>query len=127
MGYIFRRGPADHEYLKIAPGNFVLAVNGKDVKTTDNYWKLFNILPGRKFEFLVNSKPEAAGAWTVEVEPIAGGAMTDLMYARWVDDHKQMTARLTNNEIGYLHIRAMDAPSLAKFQRDLLENQDKKR
>jgi tricorn protease len=126
VGYIFRRGPADHEYLKIAPGNFVLAVNGRDLKTSDNYWKLFNILPGRKFEFLMNSKPAAEGAWTVEVEPIAGAAMTDLMYARWVDDHKAMTARLTNNEIGYLHIRAMDAPSLAKFQRDLLENQDKK-
>jgi tricorn protease len=126
VGYIFRKGPADHEYLKIAPGNFVLAVNGKDLKTSDNYWKLFNILPGRKFEFLVNSKPGAEGAWTVEVEPIAGSAMTDLLYARWVDDHKDMTARLTNNEIGYLHIRAMDAPSLAKFQRDLLENQDKK-
>ena len=126
VGYIYRKGPADHEYTKIAPGNFLLAVNGKELKTSDNYWKLFNILPGRKFEFLVNSKPATDGAWTVEVEPIAGTAMTDLMYARWVDEHKQMTARLTNNEIGYLHIRAMDAPSLAKFQRDLLENQDKK-
>ena len=37
-----------------------------------------------------------------------------------------MVAKLTNGEIGYLHIKAMDAPSLAKFQRDLLENQDKK-
>jgi len=43
-----------------------------------------------------------------------------------VEDRKQMVARLTNGEIGYLHIRAMDAPSLAKFQVDLLENQDKK-
>src|SRR5260370_8457963 len=37
-----------------------------------------------------------------------------------------MVDKLTNGEIGYLHIKAMDAPSLAKFQRDLLENQDKK-
>jgi tricorn protease len=126
VGYIFRKGPADHDYVKIAPGNFLLAVNGKELKTSDNYWKLFNILPGRKFEFLVNSKPSTEGAWAVEVEPLAGTAMTDLMYARWVDDHKQMVGKLTNGEIGYLHIRAMDAPSLAKFQRDLLENQDKK-
>ncbi len=25
VGYIYRKGPADHEYVKIAPGNFVLA------------------------------------------------------------------------------------------------------
>ncbi len=126
VGFVYRKGPADHDYMKISPGNFVLAVNGKDLKTSDNYWKLFNILPGRKFEFLVNNRPGSEGAWTVEVEPIAGAAMTDLMYARWVEDRKQMTAKLTSGEIGYLHIRAMDAPSLVKFQRDLLENQDKK-
>ncbi len=44
VGYIYRKGPADHDYIKIAPGNFILAVNGKDLKTSDNYWKLFNIV-----------------------------------------------------------------------------------
>ena len=125
VGYIYRKGPADHEYVKLAPGNFILSVNGKELKTSENYWKLFNILPGRKFEFLVNSKPAADGAWTIDLEPLAGAAMGNLQYDRWVEDRKQMVAKLTNGQIGYLHIKAMDAPSLAKFQRDLLENQDK--
>ena len=34
--------------------------------------------------------------------------------------------KLTNGEIGYLHIRAMDAPSLEKFQEDLIDNRGKK-
>ncbi len=126
VGYIYRKGPADHDYVKIAPGNFILSVNGKELKTTENYWKLFNILPGRKFEFLVNSKPATDGAWTIDLEPLTAAAMSNLQYDRWVEDRKQMVAKLTNGEIGYLHIKAMDAPSLAKFQRDLLENQDKK-
>jgi tricorn protease len=33
---------------------------------------------------------------------------------------------LSGGQIGYLHIKAMDAPSLAKFQLELAENQDKK-
>ena len=32
--------------MKLAPGNFILAVNEKPLKTTDNYWELFNVLPG---------------------------------------------------------------------------------
>ena len=48
------------------------------------------------------------------------------MYDRWVADREAMVDKLTNGEIGYLHIRAMDAPSLAKFQLDLLKNQAKK-
>jgi tricorn protease len=126
VSYIYRKGPADHDYVKLAAGNYVLAVNDKPLKTSDNYWKLFNILPGRKFEFLVNSKPSMDGAWTINLEPLAGTAFGNLQYERWVEDRKQMVAKLTSGEIGYLHIRAMDAPSLAKFQIDLLENQDKK-
>jgi tricorn protease len=126
VSYIYRKGPADHDYVKLATGNYILAVNGKELKTSENYWKLFNILPGRKFEFLVNSKPSTDGAWTIDLEPISGTAFGTLQYDRWVEDRKQMVAKLTNGEIGYLHIRAMDAPSLAKFQRDLLENQSKK-
>jgi tricorn protease len=126
VSYIFRKGPADHEYIKLSPGNYILSVNGKELKAGDNYWKLFNVLPGRKFEFMVNSKPSADGAWSVDLEPLSGAAFGNLQYDRWVEDRKQMVAKLTNGEIGYLHIRAMDAPSLAKFQRDLLENQSKK-
>ncbi len=125
MSYIYKNGPADRDFVKLATGNYILAVNEKPLKTGDNYWKLFNILPGLKFEFLVNSKPSLDGAWTISLEPLNGGANNNLLYDRWVTEHKQMVAKLTNNEIGYLHIRAMDAPSLAKFQRDLLENQDK--
>ncbi|HYT60558.1 MAG TPA: S41 family peptidase [Haliangiales bacterium] len=126
VSHIYKKGPADHEYVKLAVGNYVLAVNGKELKTTDNYWRLFNLVPGRKFEFKVNSKPEGEGAWTVGVEPINSTAQGDLEYERWVDSRKAMVEKLSRGEIGYLHIRAMNAASYQKFQRDLLENLDKK-
>jgi len=126
VAYIYRKGPADHDYLKIAPGDFVLSINGKDVKTPENYWRHYNLLPGKKFEFAVNSKPQADGAWTVTIEPITQQAQGDLEYERWVENRKASVEKLTNGEIGYLHIRAMNAPSLQRFQRDLLENLDKK-
>jgi tricorn protease len=125
VSYIYKKGPADHDYVKLAAGNYVLAVNDKEMKTSDNYWKLFNILPERKFEFLVNSKPSTDGAWTVTLEPLTSAAQANLQYDRWVADRKDMVAKLSDGKIGYLHIKAMDAPSLAKFQLDLAENQDK--
>jgi tricorn protease len=124
--HIYRKGPADHDYVKISSGNFIVAVNGKELKTPDNYWKMFNILPGRKFEFTVNSKPQMEGAWTVSLEPLTQQAQGNLEYERWVDEHRAMVDKATNGEIGYLHIRAMDAPSLERFQRDLLDNRGKK-
>ncbi|HUB80137.1 MAG TPA: S41 family peptidase [Bryobacteraceae bacterium] len=126
VSYIYQKGPADHDYTRIAAGDYVLAVNDKELKTSDNYWKLFNILPEHKFEFLVNSKPSLDGAWTVRIDPINNAAQGNLAYDRWVAERKEMVAKLSNNQIGYLHIRAMDAPSLAKFEDELAENQDKK-
>jgi tricorn protease len=126
VSYIYKKGPADRDYVKLAPGDFILAVNDKALKTSENYWKLFNILPGRKFEFLVNSKPSTDGAWTVSLEPLIPTAESNLEYDRGVADRKAMVEKLSGGQIGYLHIKAMDAPSLAKFQVDLLETKDKK-
>jgi tricorn protease len=123
---VTHKGPADFDYVKLAPGNFILAVNEKPLKTTDNYWELFNVLPGRKLDFLVNSKPSPDGAWTVSVEPLSTAALSNLEYDNWVENRKKMVEKLTNGEIGYLHIKAMDAPSLLKFQEDLIDNRGKK-
>ncbi len=123
---ILHHRPADHDYVKLAAGNFILAVDGQELTTKDNYWRLFNILSGQKFEFLVNGKPVADGAWTVALEPLAVTAEANLEYDLWVENRKAMVERLGGGEIGYLHIKAMDAPSLLKFQEDLIDNRGKK-
>lgn len=123
---ILRKGPADPEWVKLRGGDFILAVNGVELKVPDNYWKLFNLVPGRKFEFTVNDKPGFEGAWTVLLEPLTAQAQAELQYEDWVNTRKEMVERISRGHVGYLHIRAMDAPSLEKFQRDLLNNLDKK-
>ncbi len=126
VALIYHKGPADHDYVKLAKGNFITSVNGKDLRTTDNYWRMFNLLPGEKFEFQVNSKPTADGAWKVGVDPVPQAAQAELEYERWVADRKDTVKQLSGGKIGYLHIKAMDAPSLARFQKELTENLDKK-
>jgi tricorn protease len=126
VGKIYKDGPADKDFVKVSVGDFILAIDGHDLKTSDNYWKFYNTAHGRKFELLVNSKPAKDGAWTTRIEPVSGGAYTTLQYEDWVAQRKAMVAKLSNGEIGYLHIRSMDGPSLARFQRDLVENHYKK-
>jgi tricorn protease len=126
VGHIYKNGPADHDYLKIKTGNYVISVDDHELKTSENYWQYFTIAAGSKFHFMVNDKPSKDGAWEVTVSPVAGSAFTDLQYARWVDGRREMVTKLSNGDIGYLHIRAMDAPSLRQFQLDLAANRTKK-
>jgi tricorn protease len=126
VGHIYKTGPADHDYLKVRTGDYIISLDDRELKTTDNYWRYLTLAPGTKFHFLLNDKPAKEGAWDITVTPIAGGAFGDLQYARWVDDRRDMVTKLSNGEIGYLHIRAMDAPSLRQFQLDLAANRTKK-
>jgi len=126
VAHIYKNGPADHDYLKIKSGDFIISLDDRDLKTSDNYWRHFTIASGNKFHFMLNDKPAKDGAWEVTITPVAQQAFGDLQYARWVDERRDMVTKASNGEIGYLHIRAMDAPSLRQFQLDLAANRTKK-
>ena len=126
VAVVYKDGPADHEYVRIHAGDYILAVNGEMVHAGDNYWKNYNLAPGRKMEFTVNSKPSAEGAWTTKVEPVSASAHGTLQYERWVDQRRAIVDKVSNGEVGYLHIRQMNAEALHKFERDLADNHFKK-
>ncbi len=126
VGDIWEAGPVDHEWMKIKKGDYIIAINDQELKTTDNYWKHFTFAAGRKFHFLLNNKPGKDGAWELTVEPWNGGALSNAQYAKWVEDRRAMVDKSSNGEIGYLHIRAMDAASLRQFTLDLATNRTKK-
>jgi tricorn protease len=49
-----------------------------------------------------------------------------MQYDKWVDERKRTVEKLSGGRIGYLHIRQMDQVSLRRFERDLIENHEKK-
>ena len=126
VGHVYKDGPADRDFLKIKEGNFIISVDDHELTTAQNYWQFFTLAPGTKFHFMINDKPAKDGAWEVTINPVSGGEFGTLQYARWVDDRRAMVTKLSNGDIGYLHIRAMDAPSLRQFQLDLAANRTKK-
>ena len=126
VSYIYHKGPADHDYVKLHVGDLILAVNGKELKTTENYWQDFNLLNGRKFEFTVNSKPALDGTWTVSLEPLSAREQDNLRYDRWVEERRSNVEKASGGQIGYLHIRDMEGGSLRRFEQELIENLDKK-
>jgi tricorn protease len=126
VSYIYHKGPADHDYVKLHVGDLILAVNGKELKTSDNYWKEFNVLTGQKFDFTVNSKPDLDSSWTVALEPLTARDQDGLQYERWVDERRATVEKASGGQIGYLHIRDMEEQSLRRFEQELIQNLDKK-
>src|SRR5579871_2095612 len=119
VAHVYKNGPADKDYVRIDRGDFILAIDGQDIKAGDNYWKLYTTAPGDRLEFLVNKKPTKEGAWTAKVRPVNAMQYSNLQYERWVADRRKLVDKLSDGTIGYLHIRQMNEPSLRQFERDL--------
>ena len=123
--HVYEEGPADKDWLKVASGNYLLAIDGKPVKVGDNVTAFLGRRLNRKVELTLNDKPEESGSWTAKYEPIAGSAFSNLRYHRWVNERRAKVDELSHGRVGYLHIKAMDQPSLAQFRKDLAEYRHK--
>jgi tricorn protease len=125
VAYIYETGPADKDWVKVKTGDYLIAINGKPVKAGDNYWEILNNRLNRKVEVTFNDKPTEAGAWTTRIEAIASNAFNQLRYERWVNERRKKVDELSQGRIGYLHIQAMNQPSLRKFEKEIREFRNK--
>src|SRR5689334_12287930 len=125
VSYIYEDGPADKDWVKVNVGDYLIAIGGKQVKAGDEYWELLNDRLNRKVEVTFNNKPSEDGAWKTRIETVNGQAYATLRYDRWVKERRQKVDELSNGRVGYLHIRAMDQPSLRKFEKEIREFRNK--
>jgi tricorn protease len=125
VAHIYEDGPADKDWIKVENGNYLIAIDGKPVKAGDDYDSFLGRRLNRKVELTLNTKPGPDGAWTVKYEPVPMAAFSNLRYDRWVKERRTMVDKLSGSRIGYLHIKAMDQPSLAKFKKELAEYRHK--
>ena len=123
--HIYEDGPADKDWVRVKVGDYLLAINGKPVKAGDEYWDILNDRLNRKIVVTFNNKPAEDGAWTTRIEAISGGAYSQLRYDRWVKERRQKVDELSGGRIGYIHIQAMNQPSLRKFEKEIREFRNK--
>lgn len=123
--YIYEDGPADKDWVRVAVGDYLIAIDGKPVKAGDEFWQLLNYRLNRKVAVTFNNKPSADGAWNTRVEPTTMANYSQLRYERWVKERRAMVDKLSGGRVGYVHIQAMNPPSLRRFEKELREYRNK--
>ena len=68
--------------VDVKEGDYVLAIDGEDLASGDNPYRLLRNKADRPVQLTVNSKPERDGARTVTFQPIS--SETDLRYLAYV-------------------------------------------
>lgn len=119
IAHIYRNGPADKEWLNLSVGDYVLAIDGQEIRVGDNYWRILNQAMNEYVPVRVAKNERGEGAREVRIRSVT--SITDLMYEEWVAKNRELVERETNGQIGYVHIRAMNQPSLARFRNEIDE------
>jgi len=123
--YVYEDGPTDKDWVRVKTGDYLIAINNKPVKAGDDYWALLNNRLNRKVDVTFNSKPAEDAAWHTRIEAISANAYSQLRYERWVRDRRKKVDEMSGGRIGYLHIQAMNQPSLRKFEKEIREFRNK--
>ncbi|KAA3611321.1 MAG: protease [Calditrichaeota bacterium] len=107
------RSPLTEVGVDVSVGDFIIAVDGKDLKSVNNIYTTLINKAGKQTILKVNKNPQEKGARTVTVKPVADESR--LYYLDWVNGNIEKVNKATNGEVGYIHIPDMGRGGLNEF------------
>lgn len=116
------RGPLAAPGVDVGEGDWLLAVDGKEVRAPLHPWWLLENA-GPAVSLRVADSAEGEGAREVVVEPLASEAA--LRYREWVRANQEEVERRTEGRVGYLHVPDMHVHGLVEFHRGYLWQSDR--
>jgi tricorn protease len=96
------RAPLTEPGVDVVEGEYLLAVDGKDLKAPENLYARFERTSGRFTEITVGPNPDGTGSRTVNVVPIASEA--SLRNRDWVERNLRYVTEKTNGRVAYVWV-----------------------
>jgi tricorn protease len=109
--------------LKVAAGDYVLAVNGEELRTPDNLYRLLDGTANKQTVLLVNDKPTMDGAHRITVVPVANEQT--LRTRAWVESNRRLVDKLSNGKLAYVYLPNTGQPGYTSFNRYYFSQQDR--
>ncbi len=118
------RSPLTEPGIAIAEGDYLIAIDGVEIKTGDNVFEQLVDKAGKMVTLTTNSKPSSKGAQKTRLRTLRGEF--GLRYRAWVDGNLAYVSEQTEGDIGYLHIPDMMGNGLVEFGRSWYPQTGKK-
>ena len=118
------RAPLSAPGVDVAVGDFILAINGIELRAPDNIYRLLDGTANRQTVLSVNSKPVIEGARQVTVVPTA--TEQALRTRAWVEHNRRLVDKLSNGQLAYVYVPNTGQGGYESFNRYYFAQQDKK-
>ncbi|TDJ02264.1 MAG: protease [Caldithrix sp.] len=115
--YPDRQSPLSRPDLNINKGDIILSVDGISTLSVVHPRLLLRNKSGEQVILKMKSKTTGK-AFDVVIEPISARQEADLRYDEWEYTRRLEVDKMSRNEIGYVHMRAMGGKNFSEFVRN---------
>lgn len=106
--------PLQAPNVKVKAGDFLIAIDGQDVKSDENYLKYLENKADEEITLAVSSTPEKKDVRTYRVKTLFSD--TSIRYHEWVEKNYRLVRDATGGRIGYMHLSDMDDLGIRQFE-----------
>jgi tricorn protease len=118
------RSPLSSPGAIVNVGDYILAINGIELKAPDNIYRLLDGTANRQTSLTINDKPSMDGARHVTVVPVANEQ--GLRTRAWVESNRRLVEKLSGGQLAYVYLPNTGQPGYSSFNRYYFSQQDKK-
>jgi len=109
------KAPLTQPGVNVAAGEYLIAVNGRELRSTDNIYSFFEETAGKQVVLKVGSDPGGAKARDVTVVPVPNEAQ--LRHLAWIEDNLRKVDQLTGGRVAYVYMPDTAFGGYANFTR----------
>jgi len=117
------RSPLTEPGVDVKTGDYLVAVNGKDLRPPANLYARFENTAGKIVEITVGPNPDGTGARTVQVVPIASESA--LRNRDWVEGNLKKVEQATGGRVAYVYVPNTSTAGHTYFKRYYYPQADK--
>lgn len=117
VSHVYPAGPADKEWLDLEVGDFILAIEGEEIRAGDNYWRILNHALNEYVTVRVADSAAGANARDLRISTVT--SLNNIQYEAWVEANRAYVEKESGGKIAYVHIRSMNQPSLERFRNEI--------
>ena len=109
------RAPLTQPGVNVKAGEYLLSVNGREVRPPENVYSFFEELAGKTVLLRVGPDGDGSGSREVSVVPVANE--TGLRNLAWIEDNRRKVDQMTGGKVAYIYMPDTANGGLAAFNR----------
>ena len=117
------QAPLSAPGIKVAEGDYILDVNGREITAPQNLYSYFIGTAGKLTTVRVNSTPSAQGSWVITVKPLEDDEA--LRTQAWIDDNRRVVDKLSGGKVAYVWLPNTAGDGYTAFNRYFFAQQEK--